>query len=138
MACQNENCQSVDWLEDFDNDGFGNPEIIISACNPPEGFVDNNLNLQDSCFSKPYIEPYWDFCPSNDVCELESWPIIAYVVESEIATVGDSYSFSWENHTTNEVSINPFINVRRDDMVTLKITFLDGCVYLIDYVEHCN
>jgi hypothetical protein len=36
------------WFEDNDADGYGNPLIETEACYQPDGFVDNNLDCDDS------------------------------------------------------------------------------------------
>ncbi|TVR83253.1 MAG: T9SS C-terminal target domain-containing protein [Saprospirales bacterium] len=42
------------WYADEDGDGFGNPNDSIYACDPPPGFVDNNLDCDDT---NPDINP---------------------------------------------------------------------------------
>ncbi len=36
------------WYEDLDNDGEGNPSTEVIHCDPPDGFVDNNLDCDDT------------------------------------------------------------------------------------------
>ncbi|TVR39134.1 MAG: T9SS C-terminal target domain-containing protein [Cryomorphaceae bacterium] len=36
------------YFEDADGDGFGNPEVSVWECFPPEGFVDNDLDCDDT------------------------------------------------------------------------------------------
>ncbi len=39
---------SITWYADSDNDGFGNPEVSISDCNHPVGYVSNDLDINDN------------------------------------------------------------------------------------------
>ena len=36
------------WYQDADGDGLGNPLITISNCNPPNGYVSNNIDCDDN------------------------------------------------------------------------------------------
>ena len=37
-----------DWWEDSDNDTYGNPDTMQTACEVPDGFVDNDLDCNDT------------------------------------------------------------------------------------------
>jgi hypothetical protein len=41
-------CTATLWYEDADEDGFGNPNIFITSCEQPEGYVDNNTDDDDT------------------------------------------------------------------------------------------
>lgn len=41
-------CTEVLWHEDLDEDGLGNPEVFISSCEQPDGYVDNNTDDDDT------------------------------------------------------------------------------------------
>lgn len=49
-ACSGDgpSCDEKVWYEDKDGDGQGNPIVSINACEQPDGFVDNNLDTDDS------------------------------------------------------------------------------------------
>ncbi len=36
------------WYEDLDNDGFGNPNVFLTACAQPTGYVINNIDCDDN------------------------------------------------------------------------------------------
>ena len=40
--------QLVTYFQDFDGDGFGNPNISIQDCNQPQGYVTNNSDCDDT------------------------------------------------------------------------------------------
>ena len=42
------------WFLDADGDGFGDPAIFVLACDPPEGYVDNDRDCDDT---DPNIHP---------------------------------------------------------------------------------
>jgi uncharacterized repeat protein (TIGR03803 family) len=35
------------YYQDNDKDGFGNPEVIVTSCNLPDGYVENNTDCND-------------------------------------------------------------------------------------------
>lgn len=43
-ACGNDDssCTESTWYEDADEDGLGNPDVSISACEQPEGYVSDS------------------------------------------------------------------------------------------------
>ena len=54
----------ITYYEDFDNDGFGNPDIVVQACVLPEGYVTNALDCVDV---NSEISPISDeFCDEVD------------------------------------------------------------------------
>jgi len=49
VACKDEDpCEELDWYEDADGDGLGNPDISQSACEQPDGFVSDNSDTDDT------------------------------------------------------------------------------------------
>ncbi len=47
-ACQDDSCTPLSWYEDADGDGLGNPNVTQSACDQPDGYVDNNSDPNDT------------------------------------------------------------------------------------------
>jgi predicted alpha/beta superfamily hydrolase len=41
-------CTEITWFADVDNDGLGNPDMSIKACDKPAGYVDNNNDDNDN------------------------------------------------------------------------------------------
>ncbi|MEM7369003.1 MAG: hypothetical protein AAF587_10430 [Bacteroidota bacterium] len=60
-ACDNEEvCVETLWYEDADNDGLGNPNNSLSACEQPDGFVANNTDTDDTSGSSASLASYGD------------------------------------------------------------------------------
>jgi MYXO-CTERM domain-containing protein len=36
------------WYQDADGDGFGNPAVFIESCSPPDGYVEDNSDCDDT------------------------------------------------------------------------------------------
>lgn len=43
-----EACVETIWYEDVDGDGLGNPDVSLSSCDQPDGFVANNSDPSDA------------------------------------------------------------------------------------------
>ncbi len=41
-------CELLPWYADADNDGYGDPGAQLDACEMPDGYVDNDLDCDDS------------------------------------------------------------------------------------------
>lgn len=48
-SCNNEEtfCEENVWYQDADDDGLGNPDSTLNACEPPNGYVQNNMDNDD-------------------------------------------------------------------------------------------
>jgi len=44
-------CTLARWWRDADNDGYGNPDNYVDACDPPSGYVSNDDDCDDNCAS---------------------------------------------------------------------------------------
>ena len=61
---KDEGLRIVNFFRDSDEDGFGNPEDIDQACAPPEGFVENSFDCDDT---DPLTYPQaGEFCDDKD------------------------------------------------------------------------
>jgi len=49
------------WYEDVDGDGYGNPENTIETCTPPNGFVLDGTDCDDS--------NEWTYPGADEICD---------------------------------------------------------------------
>lgn len=42
-----DSCDQTTWYQDADNDGLGNPDVTMLSCDQPDGYVDNDSDLDD-------------------------------------------------------------------------------------------
>ena len=47
-SCGDDDCAEVNWYQDTDGDGFGNPDEVMRSCDQPEGYVTNSGDCDDS------------------------------------------------------------------------------------------
>jgi hypothetical protein len=47
-ACKKDECVELTWFEDADGDGLGNPDVSVSECDQPTGYVSDNTDTDDS------------------------------------------------------------------------------------------
>ncbi|TJY36103.1 PQQ-dependent sugar dehydrogenase [Pontimicrobium aquaticum] len=79
-----ENCDGFDaliWYQDADSDTFGDPDISMTQETQPAGYVDNNLDCDDT---NANINPNASEIPNNDIDEN---------CDGEIETETSEYSF---------------------------------------------
>ena len=61
-----ENVEPLSWYLDSDQDGYGDPEVEVVACYPPEGMVANNTDCNDTDSSVyPLANEYCDFVDND-------------------------------------------------------------------------
>ncbi|MEZ4875736.1 MAG: T9SS type A sorting domain-containing protein [Flavobacteriaceae bacterium] len=105
----------------------------ISCDQLPEcGEVEDYI-LCDPCPDEPYIEPFWQECPSNNVCELESWPIHVLDGNGDPLLIIDGYSFLWSDNSTSDV----LYGVVAWQEYWVEVTYPNGCVYTLYYYKEC-
>ena len=75
-----EGISALTWFNDADNDGYGDPAMIIESCQQPDGYVSNALDCNDESDDiNPAIEEVCDQidnnCDSNidEGFELRTW-----------------------------------------------------------------
>ncbi|MCB9566070.1 MAG: hypothetical protein H6710_02440 [Myxococcales bacterium] len=56
-------CEALIWYADSDGDTYGDPEVTTRACEQPEGYVDNDLDCDDS---EPLLNPETTWHPDAD------------------------------------------------------------------------
>lgn len=45
---EKETCEKEIWYQDNDDDGFGNPDVSVMACERPTGYVKDNTDCDDN------------------------------------------------------------------------------------------
>jgi len=92
---------------------------------------------QDCCLDEPYVEPHWDECDSNNVCELESWPVRVLDDDGSHLLLIDGYTFSWSLNGIEIGTSDILYGVVVDEEYTVEVTYPDGCVYTLTYIKTC-
>ncbi len=46
-SCKDDDCTEITWYEDADNDGLGNPDVTLSSCEQPSGYVADDTDTND-------------------------------------------------------------------------------------------
>ncbi len=64
--CDGEIATSTTYYQDADGDGFGNPNASVEDCTPPNGYVEDNTDCDDTSSSIYPGAP----CDDNDVCTI--------------------------------------------------------------------
>ncbi|WP_299272389.1 T9SS type A sorting domain-containing protein [uncultured Psychroserpens sp.] len=108
---------------------------VDSCGNPYSQNIAVNLE-QDCCLDEPYVEPHWELCETNNVCELDSWPIRVLDGNTPLLLL-DGYTFSW---TLNGVEISTsdiLYGAVEDQTYEVTVTYPNGCEYTISYLEVC-
>ncbi|WP_299889469.1 T9SS type A sorting domain-containing protein [uncultured Lacinutrix sp.] len=91
---------------------------------------------QDCCNDEPYIEPYWDFCDSYNVCELDEWPIRVLDAGNPLLLL-DGYTFSWTLNGNVVGTSDALFGVQAGQEYEVTITYPNGCVYTLTYLKEC-
>ncbi|MEN2280979.1 alpha/beta hydrolase-fold protein [Algoriphagus sp. SE2] len=76
-GCKNDDdtCPETTWYQDFDNDGLGNPDISITDCVQPLGYVNNNDDDNDTLDPSTQLV----FKDINSVYIGETYPLTIYL-----------------------------------------------------------
>lgn len=91
---------------------------------------------RDCCIDNPYIEPYWEFCDSTEVCELETWPIRILDANGDHVTLSDGVQFTWESSNGNTSNSDGVYTVPFEEW-KVTLVYPDGCVYISTYKKIC-
>lgn len=119
VACSNDDsCTETTWYADTDNDGLGDPNISLSACEQPDGYVSNSdddsdlLGPMDSKFTVgAAVDGEGYFVTTDDL------------LSSSISIVGNGYE-GWANLS---VSVDGFFyNLNGDEGTLDKYEFTDN------------
>ncbi len=96
---KDETCIETTWYEDADEDGLGNPAVSMSACEQPDGFVEDNSDTDDTGGSNALHAAFAEFDSENFTIYLDGDQV---VIESN--GLPNHTSPYWSN--TTERTIN--------------------------------
>ena len=65
LSCKDDDCIEMIWYEDADGDGLGNPNVSLLSCDQPDGFVEDNSDLDDDFSSTSGSTPMSAFDEFN-------------------------------------------------------------------------
>ncbi|WP_299337921.1 T9SS type A sorting domain-containing protein [uncultured Psychroserpens sp.] len=95
---------------------------------------------EDCCVDEPYVEPYWQHpnCP-DVVCDSDQWPVHVLSGDGSTITSAGGVVISWDNLDTavDENILGDWIYVSPLENWQATITYPNGCVYVITYLEEC-
>lgn len=98
-------CVELTWYEDADEDGLGNPDVTLDACEQPDGYVDNADDDDDTGGTTPTLHPaFAEFDEDNFTIFLDGDEV---VIESN--GLPNHTSPYWSN-TTARSAIDPMGN----------------------------
>lgn len=112
--------------------GNGTQSASDTHTNPGQN-NDYIFNSPECCNDEPYIEPFWAQCASNNVCELDSWPVHVLDGNGNPLLLIDGYTFLWSNGSTSDVLYGVVV----EQEIWVEVTYPDGCVYTINYMKDC-
>jgi len=128
VSCdKDDSCEETNWYQDSDSDGFGNPNVINSSCEQPNGFVVNNLDCNDDdpdiytdapelCDGKDNncnsLVDDNSSCPNGQVCDDGTCEeLLTWYLDNDGDNFGDaSQSIQSTTQPTNYVSDNTDCN----------------------------
>ncbi len=106
VSCGDEDdpCTGVTWYEDADGDGLGNPDVTTSACEQPEGYVENSDDDDDTggTTDTPELHPaFADFSEENFEIMLDGDEVV--IVSTGLPDHSSPY---WSN-VTERCTVDP-------------------------------
>ncbi|MDO5976082.1 hypothetical protein [Flavivirga jejuensis] len=120
VACSGDEptCESSIWYADTDNDGLGDPNSTLSACEQPEGYVSNSDDNSDT------LEPLNSKFTVGAAVDGEGYFVTTDNISSgTISIVGNGYE-GWANLS---VSVEGFLyNLNGDEGTLDKYEFTDN------------
>ena len=106
VSCKDdeEECIQTSWYEDADADGLGNPDVSISSCDQPTGYVADNSDSNDTGISGTPLSAFDEFNPDAVTVSFDGDEI---TIESN-GTPNHTSPY-WED--TNPLYIEPVVAV---------------------------
>ncbi len=81
----------LDWYYDFDDDGLGDPDVMVTACTAPDDYVSDNTDIDDSINCPTNIIDCAGVCDGEaylDDCDVCSGGTTGHVGNSDIDCAG--------------------------------------------------
>lgn len=135
----NEGITFILYYLDNDGDGFGNPNISLSACSPPAGYVTNNQDCNDSnALIKPGVTEVCNLVDDNCNGSInEGLVFLNYYVDTDLDGYGagtptNSCTPLFGNYVTNNLDCNNNNASIRPNAVEICNSIDDNCNNLID------
>ena len=125
---------AADWNNLIANiDGITFHTDVAGSSTQNEVIGVDNFCAAVCCDDEPYIEPFWELCDSNNVCELEDWPVHVLDDDGTPLLLIDGYTFVWSDGSTSDV----LYGVVAWQNYSVVVTYPDGCEYEIFYYKEC-
>ncbi len=99
-----EDCVESSWYQDADEDGLGNPDVSLMACDQPAGYVSNNTDTNDAGVANTPVSAFDEFNPDAVTVSFDGNEI---TIESN--GMPNHTSPYWEE--TNPLYIDPIVAV---------------------------
>jgi len=123
-------------------DYINDPQLIAVNISDIDFPDENNIFLMEEiigCNAIPEIFPYPALCDTSIICTYDRLPVYLLDEEGEaITTVGGIYLLEWTDLVTGVTNIGDWAYHVTNHPIQVKVTYPDGCVYIIDYHRDCE